>query len=263
MEWLKKLKAVFNIEFNEPIISIQITNKSNNIADNKLGCSYNKDRVELILYENAINDKKSQLKTIIKEYIKDDNLLLKKSTEETLKNLCEYKKQQKNSKILEFFKSIISETDYLCLETSLFLKQTFDEHRDVKKLKHDVRKKFGERGNNISNLCTAGYFDGLLMPLYNSVEKKTFQELYELIVSNAILAVFVHKSMTAQDIGKQIKNKIDISKRYSIRFVYVHGIGSSNVEKIKDFIEKYKESLNFEYKIILDKDNIIIVEFLL
>lgn len=259
-----KLKALFNLEVNSPIVSINITKNSHNPIDKK-EFLYDKTNDKLELYLGDMSDeKREKLKEILKEYIGEENKLLEKETSKLLYKLYKYNKENKNIQLLSFFKPIIPREDLEALESSLYLREVFQSGfgEDIGKLKYDIIKRFGDRGNNISNLCTAGYFEQFLMPLYNS-SKERFKELYDIIVDKSVVAVFVHSQMEQEDIPKEITTKLRISSKYGIKFIHIHGIGSGNIFKIKECLRYEKQFFKFFEKEIYEKDNLIIVELLL
>jgi hypothetical protein len=158
---------------------------------------------------------------------------------------------KKDEQILIFFKKIISEDDFLALETSLYLRYLFTkkEFTSVKKIKKDIIYKFGDRGKNICNLCSAGYFDRLLKEIYNSdktKDKKEFKKIYELIITNIILAIFVNSTMEFNQIDLEITNKIYANKKYGINDLYIHGLGFKNIKNIKNWINKNKQNITIK-----------------
>lgn len=275
MGLLENLKAFFNVDINLKDVSIIKIVKNFNMENSKINSDnssiqtkeyiYNEKEKTLLLSEENISvERKEELKPIIKEYIQEGNMLLKTNTSEKLKKVELYnKKDNKNDKrILEFFKDIIPSKDLEALEVSLFLIDGFRNGYDIKEMKRDIRKKFGDRGNNISNLCTAGYFETFIPKLRNETSKEEFNEFYEQIVSNYILAVFVNEQMSAFKITEEIKKKINASLRYGFKFVDVHGIGTQNINKIMSCIENNKDFDVFE-KIIFERGNIVIVKLLI
>ena len=96
-------------------------------------------------------------------------LILKAKTEEVLASYREYSEDNKYTYILEFFAGILSPADYSALKMSLYIRHQMDIHKDVGKLKADIRARFADRGANIANLCTAGYFEKYFIPLYNQL----------------------------------------------------------------------------------------------
>lgn len=281
MSFLEKLKDFVNIEFKDIsllkifiIKNSKINSDNTSIEDSKISSGsplieepkeYTYKENKLVFNgENISVERKEELKPIIKEYIQEGNMLLKTDTSEKLKKVELYnKKDNKDDKrILEFFKDIIPSKDLEALEISLFLREGFKNGYDIKEMKRDIRKKFGDRGNNISNLCTAGYFETFISKLHNETLKEEFNELYEQIVSNYILAVFVNEQMSVFQITEEIKKKINASLRYGFKFVDVHGIGTQNINKIMSCIENNKDFDVFE-KIIFERGNIIIVKLLI
>ncbi len=262
MSWLDKLKALINIEFNKPLINITLCNNSNNTRATN-GYYYDEPQNRLIIDTSRLDEgKRKELKPILQAYIAEENKLLETNTSKLLDCLYNYNKENKNSQILQFFKPIIPPNDLDALEASLFLRDAFKRGENIDYMKHDIRMKFGDRGSNIANLCTPGYFETFLMPLYNTSPER-FKELYEIIISNAALAVFVHREKSAKEITDEIIEKIVVSKRYGIKFLHIHGIGKHNIGKIKKCIEENKMLFKFFEKNIIDKDNILIIELLL
>lgn len=268
MGWLEKLKSLFNIEINEPIIKFNWVNNSYNKTEIKNTPTYF-DENERKLYLNLDEvspAQKSELKKIIKDSINEGDMLLQESTDILLEDICKYKKENTDNQILEFFKPIIPPFDYEALEASLYVRAAFKRHDEINKLKEDIRETFGVRGNTIANLCSAGYFENFFIPLYNSSPDK-FESLYEDIVRNALIAVFVHKDMSEPQILEKIKDKLKLSKKYGIKFIHIHGISELNRSKILKslkVLEKEEEMKDsFYVKILYNKESIIIVELLL
>ena len=262
MSWFDKLKALFSIEVNSPLLSVNITKNSGNISGNK-EYIYDKEKGEIkVFYDKLNEDKKNKIKPIIKEGFNEENKILETNSFCLLKDLYEYQKSKnEDKKILNFFQSIIPKEDLEALEASLYLRSKFKEKKEVRGLKCDIRTRFGDRGNNITNLCTAGYFEKFLIPLYNS-SKEEFNKIYEVVVGVAAMAVFVHSQMGKEEISEEIKRKIIISKKYGLKFLHIHGIGETNKNTIKGFVEENKSLFVFN-KDIFEKEGIIIVELLL
>lgn len=270
MGWFDKLKKLLEvnnvrINFNNNSL-INITKDShNNRFDEKTGHYYDPDSRILHLHIDKVPiDIKNALQPTTKEFIKEGHKLLEIKARCLLERLYQYNKNNPDKNILAFFEEIIPKDDYEALNSALFLRSQFKEGKgDIISLKADIRSRFGDRGNNISNLCTAGYFEEFLMPLYNS-SKDEFARLYEVIISRSIMAVFVHKRMELENIPNEITLKLELCKKYGIKFIHIHGIGKFNIEKIKNCINEQKEYFDFfEKKIYEDeKEYIIVVELL-
>jgi hypothetical protein len=262
MGWLDKFKALFNIEINAPLINI--TKSSNNKTDIDEEYSYDKDTGKLKVYrENLSEEKKNELDLIIKESVQEGNKFLEKESLNLLKDLCNFQKNKGNDKkVLGFFHEAITKEDLEALEAALYLRKKFLEKCDIRYLKQDIRTRFGDRGNHIANLCTAGYFENFFMPLYNS-SRENFEKIYEVVVSKSAMAIFVNSQMNDIEIADKIKRKLEISKKYGLKFLHIHGIGELNIRTIRNCLEENKELFKFYDKDIFEKDSIIIVELIL
>ncbi|MBS3076376.1 hypothetical protein J4481_01385 [Candidatus Pacearchaeota archaeon] len=69
--------------------------------------------------------------------------------------------------------------------------------------------------------------------------------------------------MTEEEITNDLKEKINLSKKYGLNFIHIHGIGEINTKIIKKWIVENKKLLDFFEKEIFEKKGIIIVELLL
>jgi len=261
MAWLDKLKSIINFEWNSPLLNINITRNSHNIDNKEYFYDKSEGRLDIFL-DRLSPEKREKIKEIVKDNIKEGNAFLERNTLKLLYRLNDFKNNKEHDSILSFFKNIILSTDYEALEASLFLRYVFMQGGDVNRLKRDIRDRFGGRGKNIANLCTAGYFEEFLIPLYNS-SKERFSELYELAVSKSPFAIFVHASMEESEIMTELIGKLDISKKYGLKFIHIHGISEMNVRKVKEIIKNQKQYFDFFEKEIYEKDNIIIVEIIL
>jgi hypothetical protein len=209
------------------------------------------------------DDEYKEISNISRKYVEEGNLLLEKKSLDLLNELYVFKRTQNST--LEFFRDIIPQADLEALRASLFIREKFRKGEQINNLKYDIIMRFGDRGRNISNLCSAGYFEEFLIPLYNSESKDKFNEIYEDLIKNSMLTVFVNSKMNADDIPKEIEKKILISKKYGFKFIHVHGIGQRNINTIKQFINsKRTELFNIEkIRYSNPKEHILIVELIL
>jgi len=259
MGWFDSLKALFHIEIDYHPTKIIYVNSGNKYE------SHDGNRTLSLNLSKLDHDEKEQLKTITHQYLDAGKLLLEAKTRSLLEDLYDYNKRSSNSSILSFFRDIIPAEDLEALEASLYLREKFNTDRTkVPQLKDDIVKNFGNRGKNIANLCTAGYFENFLMKLYNSSPEQ-FKRLYELVVPKSIIAVFVYHDMTKEDITREIDLKIRLCKNYGVPFMHIHGIGTSNTQKIKEILDEEREYFSYYPKRIFEDEDkgIIAVELLL
>lgn len=197
------------------------------------------------IFQININDTRtidqSHIKDAIRKAVQNNNdLLIEDESEKTLKAITA--SEESNNNILNYFYGKIPSGDYSILRAALFLKSQFDDGKPVDRLKRDIVDKYGERGKNISNLCTAGYFETVIKPLYEEMVKTTddpstkFIETYEVIIAQYPFAIFVNKMMSVDELKKVILGKITRNKKYGINYLRIHGIGEDNVRKISQIL---------------------------
>ena len=185
-EKLKELVKICGININLNLFNkINVTRDSGNT--NK-AYHHDEDKKELILNYDRVSPEAKRFLDELQKAEFEKGGIYDSETKRELDSLYNYKKSSDDdNRILAFFKPVIPKEDYQALEVSLYLKKNFGEYKseNVKKIKDDIRRRFGDRGNNISNLCTAGYFHDFFRKLYESSSKEKFKELYEVIVSKA------------------------------------------------------------------------------
>jgi len=136
------------------------------------------------------------------------------------------------------------------LRASLYLKKRFKEgaqKEEINKLKSDILKRYSKRGRNICDLCSAGYFD-VLTKLHEEMQKdpnfvnEDFLGIYNLFVEEGTLTVFVSSGNSEYQVKQEIERKINRNRQYGIHFLYIHGIGRANIEKIRAAIYDIKST---------------------
>lgn len=131
------------------------------------------------------------------------------------------------------------------MRAAIYIRKRFEERTTnyelVYKLKGDVINKYGNRGNKICNLCSAGYFESMLEPLYNEMMRlqltpDDFLKRYNTIIEEEAFALFVTYNMSSPEVQNLIEMKIKRNQKYGIKFVRIHGIGRKNVETINEVL---------------------------
>ncbi len=178
---------------------------------------------------------KPLLLEIIKKVFTGGGLIWKDSKEETLDSYNEYSAQNTDGKILGFFQGIMPPDDFIALKLSLYLRSEQLKGKNIHSYKQDIRDRFGDRGSNIANLCSAGYFENEFMPLYNLVSKEEFAEYYEIAIGKKARALFVHFGMDAEEIQSAFEQMVEKAEKYHMHDFRIHGLGEKNVENIKKF----------------------------
>lgn len=146
---------------------------------------------------------------ILKDAVKSGIPLIERESEEIVEDIITEEKN--NAELLDFFKDKIPRDDFLALRAALFMRKSFRERsrRDfVYRLKLQIIQKYGLRGKSITNLCTSGYFETLIAPMYNEMVVKKgaspedFLRAYDVIIKESAFAVFISSQMTMEIVGK-------------------------------------------------------------
>lgn len=160
--------------------------------------------------------------------------------QENLRTIDNYQHTSSDIESRDFVRNCIPESDKAVWFSSLMLRSEFQQgHTDeVIRLKSQIVIAQGNRGKNIANLCSAGYLESLIMPLYRLLvtdndDRQHFFDIYQTIITDYPFAVFVSVARTTNEIKKEIIEKIQIVKRYGWDRVAVHGIGRENVRRIQ------------------------------
>ncbi len=237
--FLEKLKHIINIEnVTVNINLISIKNNCNNITDKY---HYSDDDKEVVLYLNNFTDSEKQfLKPILHEAIDSGVCLLDEKSKIQTEEIVITERSVNEQSLLSFYKDRIPIEDYTALRASLVLRNRFENHankREIDKLKSEIVRKYGKRGRNISDHCSAQYFEAL-MNVYKNIPIDEFQEIYEGIVGEGAFTLFVSETTTPIIIIQEIVKRINKNNRYGAHgIIFIHGIGHRNIETIKIAIE--------------------------
>lgn len=195
---------------------------------------------------------KGKLKNILHELKDEGYTLLEDKSTKRLNDIVIEERTDISKKFLEFFKDKISPQDLEIVRGALYIRALFDKgERNLDVPKADIRQKYGQRGNNIVNLCSAKYFENYLIPYYEHLSKtevdkqeisRKFVSLFNTLAVELPFTVFVYHDMTTEDVVKQITSKFE----YGAEFVNIHGIGVHNVSTIKESVEETRKSYGEE-----------------
>lgn len=264
MSWFDKLKNLFDIDIEiKDLVNIHI-----NKNDYSKKYEYHGEtKVLSINLEKLSPSEKEDFKPILKELVEDDKILLEEKSEKLIEDFKSKEKSGDTQSLLKYFEDKIPADDHNVLRAALYLRKHFHEDRTgVYEFKTDIMRKYGKRGGNICNLCTAGYFETMLKPLYQEMAKdpdfseEKFLRIYEIIIQESAFAVFVHFGMSSDEVKMGIEEKIKTNLNYGQNFVNIHGIGSDNVEKIRNAITEIESKNPGIRKTIEEKQNIIFVK---
>ena len=177
-----------------------------------------------------------------------DGFILEESALSTIEGvqICENNLEVKQE--IEYFREILPATDLTILRSCFYLRKIHNGNmhpREVSKLKSQIVRIYGKRGANMANLCTAGYFESWIRPLYEEIAKNEgskavalvkFQKVYNNIVEELPRTVFVSQTMSASDLEKQILYKLEKIKSYGTDGLNIHALSGPNVNKVRSVI---------------------------
>ncbi|MBN8697001.1 MAG: hypothetical protein J0L87_10760 [Bacteroidetes bacterium] len=218
-------------------------------STSKSGSAYSYDSKSKILTINAssplFSDEHNRqfLLEIIRSSFDAGGLIFKSEKSDLLKEYSSYYKKNLNEDILNVFRKIISHADYEALKMSFFVREESKKGRPIHSLRNDIKDKFGDRGLNIANLCTAGYFESELHEIYkrDTVNIEEFKRYYDLVVTQKARALFVHSNMTPNEVMSQVIKMVEKARKYHIDDFRIHGIGQSNIDTITKAIKLLEE----------------------
>ena len=210
---------------------------------------------------------KEHLKDILHELKDDGFTLLEGNSNKMLENILEEEQTSISKKFLEFFKDKVSLQDLEIIRGALYIRSLFERgDRNLDILKADIRQKYGHRGNNIVNLCSAEYFENYLIPYYEHLEQteadkqkiiKKFSGVFNMLACELPFTVFVRREMTAEKVKSQIESKFE----YGASFVNIHGIGDHNVSTVKEAVEAVRITYGEENILIsIDEEKKLIIK---
>lgn len=175
----------------------------------------------------------------------------------------EYKTSSDSRELLAFYRGIIPEGDIPILRTAVFIRALALKRENVRKHKRDLTDRYGDRGRHICNMVTAGYFDTFL-PRLHEENTAEFRRLYEIIVTENPLAVFVSDPQTVYQIVQNIKRSVRAALRYrTTDSVNVHAFGRENALKVERILndpefEPFRE--HYRTRSVERQDTLVIVK---
>lgn len=251
MDLLDKLSKIISIDFSK---LKKLVNHIHILSDNqheKVTVNDNKKVVNITINIGKLESKNiPQLQSVLKGLVtKNDALLIEDGANKTLKDFKGVDSQAENRQFLEYFKGKIPARDIEILRASLYLKSVYERGGNVSQLKQDIMNRYGDRGKNISNLCSAGYFTSQIKPLYAEMysqpnfSAEEFLKIYEIIITESPYAVFINARMSEIDVKKEVLNRMEIGRKYGIKYLNIHGIGKDNADRITNLLKELTPKL--------------------
>lgn len=250
MNFLENLQSIIKFDFPS-LKNITLKNLGLKItAGNNNRKIINNGKMVVINIGKLDNKERTQVQEMLRNALEEGTVLLEENSNKLVQEVKEIEGKGENIELLKFFQGKIPDSDLEILRASLVIKAIYEMHSPVNNLIDDISRRYGRRGANISNLCTAGYFSTVIKPLYEEMSKlpnfstDKFKDRYNVIVEQYTFAVFVSNRKSYKDTKKEIVGKIELNKKYGIRQLNIHGIGRNNVTKVKTILSEIKKTIH-------------------
>jgi len=241
LEWLSKLiPKELNVNFSP---SLTINNIKIN-SDNHTTEAVRVEKDQLII-NDATKEGKQLADKVIKQlphHLKHNDLVIEDTNLEHYQAIDKRLSSTQYKEQLKRFKGIVPKGDVTILEVAIIVKEKYDEGENVSQIKGQAVQRFGPRAGMICNLYSSGYFDSLILPLYEEVSAgelalDEYLAIYEMIVTESPLAMFVGVGTTREKAKEQLLAKITANKSASVDYLNIHGIGKANAQLINDLLQ--------------------------
>lgn len=238
MAWFDKLGQLF--EKLAPKVTVNVNNPSINITNDSSKKVVYEDlskTVNLNL-EKVKEEEVESVKEVCRQAFEEGVIFLGKEEKEIVEDIKKEEKSPGTKEVLEFLKGKVSSDDLSIWRAALYLRASHEKNAkaNVKVLKFQIIQKYGKKGANIANLCTAGYLETALIPTYEDLKKscgerealEAFQKIYSGFVKELPNTIFVCQKMSEEELVEKISRR----KRYGVYFINIHGMGKDNIDKI-------------------------------
>lgn len=213
-----------------------------------------------INHNQATNEIKINVHKALQEYPKDFPQWLKAAVlnqgqpisdaqfTKRLEGLKETKSVGPDHDLINRLEGKIPPEDIKALRAAIYIKKLFAQNNpDAKELKRQLRERCGLRGTNLNNIFSAGYFDNLILPLYETMSKHPgftpdkFLKIYDVIIDQQAFSVFVHSGMTDAEVDGRVHQQLKQNLSLGQSYVNIHGIGKDNIKKIQKVVAAFED----------------------
>lgn len=235
--WLLSiLKAIFQSSKVPNAKSVSFSARPELFSNNK---KYVFQNNTIILNLNVTGKQtKKRICGACKETYAQRQSLITETKRTEIKTIIAHEQDPDATHLLMWARELVPLADIPILRACCVLRVHHKLGEPVAKFKEDITKRYGERGRNLANLCSADYFETWFFKINESLLEKfgakegrrRFLLLYEEIVTKQPWTIFVSHAMTEEELGELILNRLC---SYRTGFVYVHGLGNANTSKIE------------------------------
>jgi len=245
-DWLKT-NGLINVNVNFPNLK-NVKILSDISIKSPINIKKNSDNAQLDIRINPqkLTDPESveRVRKMLRAAVAEGGELIETSTQGLISEVGQFQNDPENIILREKLSKVIPHRDAAIWEAALFIRRQHREGHSVSELKTDIRLRYGDKGKNIANLCSTGYLEEIIIPIYDELSSKPdfvyseFKSQYDVIVTKYPFAVFISRTETSDDAMKEIKEKIEYNKTYGVPSLNIHAISQENIEKITDILNK-------------------------
>ncbi|MCA9323577.1 hypothetical protein KC992_00570 [Candidatus Saccharibacteria bacterium] len=242
LDWLKGILPE-HLHVNLSLINYTRIEKNNSDNENSNPISIDGNTLRI----NASTDEGRRIAdAIVKKLprnVKHNDLVLEQGSLEEFETVSKVLDDTAYKKELEIFKPMVVSSDVPILEIAILVKKAYDNGENVAPIKSQAIQRYGNRAAMICNLYSSGYFHTLIKPLFYSKEKgdiaiDTYLEIYDMIVTESPLAMFIGVGTERSSAKKQLLKKIKANKENEVGYLNIHGINETNIKLIKSLLEE-------------------------
>ncbi len=235
------------------------------ITDNDLHISQTKDKKKIIVKNSGngtINVQYNQISIpaedservlkLLKEKAFDQNeIFIEDNAKKILTDIRDLEVNPDINDLVVFFTGKLPQNDVIIMRSGLYIRHLTElGDSSAQKMKKDIIARYGERGNHIINLASAGYFLSYIKPLYEQMctepefSNEKFLQEYDIIVRDMPFAIFVNHRMNADEIVRKVEENATRQLRYDVseEVIALHGYGLNT-----DTIAEAKKILDSRY----------------
>ena len=257
MPFWDKLKGLF--PELKTLVDIKIGDVNLNFFSGNKKVSANREHI--LLNPDLMNSKeKRDLERVILEAIEEENyIVLQKDYNTIVGKIITHEQLPDVAQKIDFLREALKPDEFPIWRSGVALAKYFNlgDKKIVPKLKQDMVKLYGKRGGNIANICSAGYVENYLFPLYQDLKtsnpdnpenvKEKFQEICNLIVEQSAFAIFVCQYHTSIKLQEEIEERLARNSSYGIHFLNIHAIGDTNIKIVEMVLEKISNKYDVEW----------------
>src|SRR3989338_1807570 len=139
-------------------------------------------------------------------------------------------------KMLKEMRPHLNTDDYAALIMAYGIRKLNNEANltEGEKLRENLKRKFGERGNRINNIVAVGHFEMIIYPRLQSIMQdqiiadkgKEFREFFDRMINLFPFAIWVNEAVSKENLLLQVKVRL---KNLGATQISIHSAGSNNM----------------------------------